>query len=55
MTEKSAEVDSLKEVKSNTGAPKESVSDRVKETENKEIVISAKDWGRASNDPRNKS
>ena len=53
--EKSDEVESLQKDKPNTGAPKESKPDIVKETEAKEKVKSAKDWGRASNDPRNKS
>ena len=41
--------------KPKTGVSKESKPDIVKETEVKEKVKSAKDWGRASNDPRNKS
>ena len=41
--------------KSYAGASKKSKPDIVKETEIKEKVKSAKDWGRASNDPRNKS
>ena len=53
--EKSVEVESLQKDKPNMGAPKESKTDMVKETEFKEKVKSAKDWGRASNDPRNKS
>ena len=54
--EKSAEVDSLnKDNKANTVATKKSKPDIVKETQKKENVKSAKDWGRASNDPRNKS
>ena len=52
---KPAEVDSLKMDKSYAGASKKSKPDIVKETEIKEKVKSAKDWGRASNDPRNKS
>ena len=39
----------------NTVSPKEFKSDIVKETEVNEKFKSAKDWGRASNDPRNKS
>ena len=53
--EKSAEVNSLRNSKPDTVAPKKSRPDSVEETENKENVKSAKDWGRASNDPRNKS
>ncbi len=53
--EKSAEVNSLRNNKPNTVAPKNSRPDSFEETENKEDVKSAKDWGRASNDPRNKS
>jgi len=53
--EKSVEVESLQKDKPNIGAPKESKPDIVKETEVKDKVKSAKDWGRASNDPRNKS
>jgi len=53
--EKSVEVESLQKDKPNIEAPKESKPDIVKETEVKEKVKSAKDWGRASNDPRNKS
>ena len=53
--EKSDEVESLQKYKPNIGVPKESKPDIVKETEAKEKVKSAKDWGRASNDPRNKS
>ncbi len=53
--EKSIEVESLQKDKPETGISKESKPDIVKETEVKEKVKSAKDWGRASNDPRNKS
>ena len=53
--EKSVEVESLQKDKTNTGVSEESKPDIVKETEVKEKVKSAKDWGRASNDPRNKS
>ena len=53
--EKSAEVESLQKDKTYTGVSEESKPDIVKETEAKEKVKSAKDWGRASNDPRNKS
>ena len=54
--ENSAEVDSLmKDNKAKIGASKKSKPDTVKETEKKENVKTAKDWGRASNDPRNKS
>ena len=53
--EKSDEVESLQKDKTNTGVSEESKPDIVKETEVKEKVKSAKDWGRASNDPRNKS
>ena len=52
---KSVEVESLQKDKPNIGDPKESKRDIVKETAVKEKVKSAKDWGRASNDPRNKS
>ena len=41
--------------KLNTVTDEKSKPDTVKETEIKEKVKSAKDWGRASNDPRNKS
>ena len=53
--EKSVEVESLQKDKPNTGVSEEPRPDIVKETEVKEKVKSAKDWGRASNDPRNKS
>ena len=53
--EKSVEVKSLQKDEPNTEVPKESKPDIVIETEVKEKVKSAKDWGRASNDPRNKS
>ena len=53
--EKSAEVDSIQKDRPNTVSPKEFKSDIVKETEVNEKFKSAKDWGRASNDPRNKS
>ena len=36
-------------------APEKPKLETVKETEIKENVKSAKDWGRASNDPRNKA
>ena len=54
--EKTAKVESSdKDNKLNTVTDKKSKPDTVKETEVKENVKSAKDWGRASNDPRNKS
>ena len=54
--EKSTKVESLKiDNKISTEAPEKSEPSTIKETEIKENVKSAKDWGRASNDPRNKS
>ena len=54
--EKTAKVETLKkDNKLNTITDVKSKPDTVKETEIKEKVKSAKDWGRASNDPRNKS
>ena len=54
--EKTGKVESLKkDNKPNTVTDEESKSNTVKETKIKENVKSAKDWGRASNDPRNKS
>ena len=54
--EKTAQVEPLKkDNKHNTVTDEKSKPDTVKETEIKEKVKSAKDWGRASNDPRNKS
>ena len=44
-----------KDNKPNTVADEKSKPDTVTETKIKENVKSAKDWGRASNDPRNKS
>mgnify|MGYP001192809441 FL=1 len=54
--EKTAKVESSdKDNKPITVTDEKSKPDTVKETEVKENVKSAKDWGRASNDPRNKS
>ena len=54
--EKTAKVESSdKDNKPNTVADEKSKPDTVTETKIKENVKSAKDWGRASNDPRNKS
>ena len=52
--EKSAEIQTLKNDKT-TIVSEKSKPDIIKEAEIKENVKSAKDWGRASNDPRNKS
>ena len=53
--EKSAKVKPLKNDKTSIEVSEKSKPDTFKETEIKENVKSAKDWGRASNDPRNKS
>ena len=53
--EKSAKVKPLKNDKTSIEVSEKSKLDTFKETEIKENVKSAKDWGRASNDPRNKS
>ena len=54
--EKTDKVESSdKDKKPNTKANEKSKPDTVTETKVKENVKSAKDWGRASNDPRNKS
>ena len=54
--EKTDKVESSdKDNKPNTVADEKSKPDTVTETKIKENVKSAKDWGRASNDPRNKS
>ncbi len=53
--EKTSKVEYSEKDKTNTVADEKSKPDTVKENKIKENVKSAKDWGRASNDPRNKS